>query len=644
MRKRLGLFVIFDKDSIIDEYVYVLGKSLREILTEFIIVADCPLRAADRQRLGAFADCLVERNNRGFDAGAIKDVLENHIGFTRMREFEELLIVNDSIFGPLLPLQDVFASMEKSDADFWSLTRNTGAFSIPEHLQSYFIVIRRRLLRSLEFENFWRNMPYYDTFGEVLTGYEFKFLAHFTSLGFKGTAYADTGALAGKIWSMTANPYYQFLDEIVRDQHFPFVKKKPFAFDGDDLRLDSFSRQSFRHALTYLWEQDYYDTGLVWDNILRCFDIEDIQRSTGLHWILPGQLAQAKERYNVAVLWKVSSMEFIPEIIAHIERIKPEVRVLVFATDGKIAQGFSQEFSSSKWKSCHMIKGSASDWYSVWRRVLPILSERYVCCLTDTDFVLPEMDFANRKSAFWNVVDNLSSNPAYIGGIEDLFRGKERLAALLPPNMSSGAFLGDEWRQSKFLGSHGSFVTRCSLLREFLVQGQRIRLDVEASDNSFLRGFVHYAANRGLYSGVVECAESATVELENLRFLLHDFLELMQGEEVIKNRMDVKRILRQHFSQGQAIRRFAAEHKRIFVYGTGLVAQQHVPLDLQPEAFVVSDGQPKSDSFRGWPIRSFSEVRWKSGDGVIIAMSRRNSAQVIKSLRGLRLDYLEIRE
>jgi hypothetical protein len=99
------------------------------------------------------ADLALERTNVGWDFASWLAGL--HEVRALLDATDELILVNDSTYGPLVPLDDVFASPHVQDADAWGVT---DSWDIRYHLQSYFVVLRRSALRS---SALWR---YFETY------------------------------------------------------------------------------------------------------------------------------------------------------------------------------------------------------------------------------------------------------------------------------------------------------------------------------------------------------------------------------------------------------------------------------------------------------------------------------------------------
>ena len=161
-KKRLGIFVFYDRDGIVDEYVTYLLRALRQELDRLVIVCNGVLQPEGRRRLEVFTQEVYVRENRGYDAAAYRAAFEQYLGWRQLEGYEELVLCNDTFYGPFWPLRTVFDRMdERPELDFWGLTvharMEAGGWQesrygcLPEHLQSYFLVVRSRLLHAQAF-------------------------------------------------------------------------------------------------------------------------------------------------------------------------------------------------------------------------------------------------------------------------------------------------------------------------------------------------------------------------------------------------------------------------------------------------------------------------------------------------------------
>lgn len=101
------------------------------------------------------APLVVHRENVGWDFAswlAGLDEARELLGDT-----QELLLTNDSVFGPLHPLRDSWEHPRLGAADFWGLT---DSWSVAYHVQSYFVVLRRSALTHPAFWSFLEHYPF----------------------------------------------------------------------------------------------------------------------------------------------------------------------------------------------------------------------------------------------------------------------------------------------------------------------------------------------------------------------------------------------------------------------------------------------------------------------------------------------------
>ena len=99
---------------------------------------------------------------------------------------DELVLANSSVFGPIYPLAPIFEQMAERDCDFWGMT---DSFEIRWHVQSYFLVIKRRALQSSAFSQFFDAvLPYRDK-DQVIRSYELGLTRFLREHGLKPDAF-----------------------------------------------------------------------------------------------------------------------------------------------------------------------------------------------------------------------------------------------------------------------------------------------------------------------------------------------------------------------------------------------------------------------------------------------------------------------
>lgn len=129
-------------------------SALREAGICVVLVSNSfTLEAEAAAHLRPICAAILVRRNVGYDFCAWRDALE-HLGLPRA-DTEEVLLVNDSVYGPLSDLTPVLARIEQTGADVVALTdsRQRGW-----HLQSYFVCFKRAALHSAAWRRFWASV------------------------------------------------------------------------------------------------------------------------------------------------------------------------------------------------------------------------------------------------------------------------------------------------------------------------------------------------------------------------------------------------------------------------------------------------------------------------------------------------------
>lgn len=155
---RLGVYVIYDFDNIIDDYIGVMLENLRTHLSKLIVVCIFLHIKKGYENLKV-ADEVIFRENKGYDAGAYKDVLCKL--FNSNYNFDEILITDDSYYGPIDSFNNIFDKMENIDCDYWGITKSPERIfegkKLISHIQSYFMCFKKNVIKSTSFCDFWKN-------------------------------------------------------------------------------------------------------------------------------------------------------------------------------------------------------------------------------------------------------------------------------------------------------------------------------------------------------------------------------------------------------------------------------------------------------------------------------------------------------
>ena len=198
--KRLALYVIYDRDGVLDGFRHYYIDELRKVTDYIVAVVSGKLNQESDEELRKIVDEVYYRDNTGLLAGAWVDGIQ-HVGWDTLYQYDELLMLNDSFFGPFYPIEELFDAMEESDADFYGVMKNFEEKSYTEiagrklkhgHFRGsicYFYIIKKNLLHSEAFKKYWSKMPKVHEDWDTYFFAEIEFYDYVLDNGFKIDAY-----------------------------------------------------------------------------------------------------------------------------------------------------------------------------------------------------------------------------------------------------------------------------------------------------------------------------------------------------------------------------------------------------------------------------------------------------------------------
>lgn len=259
----MAIFVFYDFQEIIDDYVKYLLQSLNDIVDKLIIVSNSKLSKKSKNVFLTYTDNVYERENLGFDAGAYKDVICHYLNNECWENWDEVFFLNDTFYGPVYPWETVCNQMDRYEIDFWGMTEREGAIiagiRLPTHLQSYFLAVRKKMLGSDEFKFFWNQMKYYSNVYDVIINFEAAFTEYFSKCGFSYTSYVSVRDKE-KIIPKTCSSYFDYMFELINEIKMPLVKRKALCI---------YNYKQTIKTLNYIDLHTAYDVSLIRKHIGR---------------------------------------------------------------------------------------------------------------------------------------------------------------------------------------------------------------------------------------------------------------------------------------------------------------------------------------------------------------------------------------
>lgn len=281
---RALVFVHYDRDGRFDDHVIAALLSYRETASRLVVVSTGAVELP--ASLQTVVDTFIPRPNIGYDFCSWRAGIES---LTAVGDFDELICVNDSVYGPLFDLKPVLTDRRLAGSDFWGMclsqqgVRRRGRTACP-HVQSWFFAMRKPILQSRAFARFWNAVVPLSSKEEIIDRYEIGLSEHFHQAGFKMSAIYDSrgersattsevwphlsGSEPARLWRFLRkacrrslkNPAERFPERII-EKGVPFAKVGLFRVNHYGLNL--------RYVLNRISELSDYDTSLITNHLAR---------------------------------------------------------------------------------------------------------------------------------------------------------------------------------------------------------------------------------------------------------------------------------------------------------------------------------------------------------------------------------------
>lgn len=245
--KRLGIVVMYDVDGIAyDYFLYYLDK-LKKVCDKLILVVNGNICDDSKMKCKEIVDDIYVRENKNMDIGAYIDVIDNHIFIDQCMYYDEIVLSNDTLFGPFKEFVQIFNEMENRECDVWGLNINPLVYS--NHIQSYFLCFRNKSLKdALEY---WRNirLPSCFTKSMYVGAYELGLSNYLLENGRKIDAYSTKNGFDA----------FDMPHIMLRYCNFPFLKKsikssllKKEYIEGNYIECVDFIAENSNYPVEYI--------------------------------------------------------------------------------------------------------------------------------------------------------------------------------------------------------------------------------------------------------------------------------------------------------------------------------------------------------------------------------------------------------
>jgi lipopolysaccharide biosynthesis protein len=206
--RRLGVFAHYDSDGNVREYIRFHLRALRPLCERLVFVSTAPLSEETKSKIAPLVDAVHCLPNVGFDFWMWRHALGLETGLGA--SFDEVLLTNSSVFGPVGDLAETVGRMTATPCDYWGINESDELEQ--RCFQSYFLVFKNTVLKSSSWSGFWAGVVPLADKNQVIRRYEMGISVHMRNAGWRSASVVPILRGQG-----TGNPTFHLTEELLRN-------------------------------------------------------------------------------------------------------------------------------------------------------------------------------------------------------------------------------------------------------------------------------------------------------------------------------------------------------------------------------------------------------------------------------------------
>lgn len=389
------------------------------------------------------------------DANKWKYMLLEELDREAVLAADSLLLVNDSMFGPVFPLDNVFRRADLTEVDFWGLTAH-GRMKLqsgtewPRFIQSYFMVFNHSLLASDYFWAFFESLPLLNDFDKASELYEYSITDYFEQRGFRWKVLMDTKDHENDDEEFYMSFILFDLYRLISEMSFPFVPK--YIFDIDPMVMQVYHMgNDVSKTMEYIEKNTDYDVSLIYSNLVARMNLYDIQTRLNLNYVLSAGTVNCENRMKVGVFAYLYYDDLIPYSVSKLANA-PDYCDIFIGTDSEekrdqIRAECNNRFLTQNVKIL-MHQGKGRDLSALLVTFRNYLMEYDLICFIH-DKKSAHFSYSTVGQAFnENLWENMFASKEYVNSILNLFIEKAYLGFVSPPMIEHNLYFHtsiDSW-------------------------------------------------------------------------------------------------------------------------------------------------------------------------------------------------------
>lgn len=289
LTNRLLIYSINEGCSNIDDYIIYMLEHLCTYCNEVIITYTGELEESNRELLKKYSENIINiEHNNGYAKGYITALL--YYGLHNLKKFDNILLVNSNIAGPVNSFDELFFIMDRENVDFWGIVKNhhknivNNIQQTEEYIDTYFVNITKSMFDTDVFRQFIIGLDSNDYIINDNNRFSHYFTQYFETAGFKCSVFLNDE----KIKEYAPNPLVYAPVKLIKEYNCPVISLELFKTDYRQY-LDYTNGEAAYELINYITNETSYNIDMVIEYIIRTNNQYDIKNIIQLNYILPSE-------------------------------------------------------------------------------------------------------------------------------------------------------------------------------------------------------------------------------------------------------------------------------------------------------------------------------------------------------------------
>ena len=449
--RRIVVFSLNDPEGKGDRYVSTLLAALKECAEEVYVVT----RTAPQEE-GLGGDVIINSDKASHNYLCAID----HIGQERLSEFDEMVMMGSSYFGPLYPLTEMFDEMANRDVDFWTLTAHsvkdrypypyTAMPDISEQSGMSFMVFRSGIFKGETLWEYLREVPSPGTvFDPQIDDSRIETGDCLSEKGYTGDAYMCPEG------SDDLNPFRLLYQPKTLFERYrcPVLDIRVFTMSKERI-LENTAGESAVELYESLVRHGR-DTSDIWEYLIRAGHPCDFVEALGMYYVLPTQVPVssrdpvAGNKLRAALCMHLFYLDMLEDSLAYAENAPESMDIYVTTATEDRKEAIEKAFSSLPNRlEIRLVENRGRNESALLVGLADIMRDYdFICFYHDKKTASIEPHSIGRSSLYKLQQCTLPSKTFAFNVIETFLRNP-RIGLLCPPEANHSFFsrtAGNEW-------------------------------------------------------------------------------------------------------------------------------------------------------------------------------------------------------